>query len=228
MKKKMDIIYEDKEFLVINKPTKLLTVGTEKIKDHTLYHEASDYVKKKYPKNKVFIVNRLDKGTSGIVVFAKNEETKRWAQDHWNTVAKTREYLAIVEGKVPKKKDTLKSFLKEDKTLKVYETTDKSGRLAIIHYEVLKSTKAYSLLKIRIDTGRKNQIRVQLAGIGHPIIGDKKYGSVKNPLGRLGLHASYLELKNKASSLKLFAKIPREWKNIFEREVTLYEKNIND
>lgn len=226
MKKKMDIIYEDKELLIVNKPTKRLTVGTDKIKENTLYHEASDYVKKSYPKNKVFIVNRLDRETSGLVVFAKNEVTKKNLQAHWDEVA-TREYLAIVEGKVTKKEQTLKSYLREDKTLRVYETTEKNGRLAITHYEVLASIKAYSLLKIRIETGRKNQIRVQLSGIGHPIIGDKKYGATKNPLGRLGLHASYLELKTKAKSLKLFAKIPKEWKNMFEKEVITYEKNIN-
>ncbi len=225
MKKKMDIIYEDKELLIINKPAKLLTVGTDKIKDHTLYYEASDYVKKKYPKNKIFIVNRLDKDTSGIVVFAKNEEVKKELQNNWNQIAVVREYLAIVEGKVLKKQGTLKSYLKEDKTLRVYETTESNGLLAITNYEVISSTKVYSLLRITIETGRKNQIRVQLTNMGHPIIGDKKYGAVKNPLGRLGLHASYMKLNRKNGKLDLFAKIPKEWKNMFE-EVVTYEKNI--
>ena len=228
MKKKMDIVYEDKELLIINKKSKMLTVGTEKEKNLTLYREASEYVKKSYPKNKVFIVNRLDKDTSGLVVFAKNEILKKQLQENWNKIAIIREYLAIVEGNVIKKKYTLKSFLKEDKTLKVYSTKDQSGNIAITNYEVLASTKAYSLLKIRIETGRKNQIRVQLNDIGHPIIGDKKYNSKKNPIGRLGLHASFLKLKLKEKELNVKAKIPKEMKNMFANEVIVYEKNIND
>lgn len=226
MKKKMDILYENKDLLIINKPAKLLTISKENKKEHTLYEEASSYVKKQYPKNKVFIVNRLDKDTSGIVVFSKKEEVKKELQDNWNQIAKVREYLAVVEGKVKPSKKTLKSFLKEDKTLKVYETKDKSGKLAITHYEVLASTKAYTLLKVRIDTGRKNQIRVQLSNMGYPIIGDKKYGSSKNPIGRLGLHASFLELEINHAPLKCFAKIPKEIKNMFESEIKKYEEQI--
>jgi len=227
MKKKMDILYEDKELLIINKEAKLLCVGTEKEKIRTLYQEASTYVKKQYPKNKVLIVNRLDKDTSGIVVFAKTEEKKKKLQDNWNEIAE-REYLAIVEGKMEKKKDTLKSYLKEDKRLNVYSTDKLHGRLAITHYETLAKTKAYSLLKINIETGRKNQIRVQLKEIGHPIIGDKKYGATKNPINRMGLHASMLKLKMNGEEKCFFAKIPKEMKKMFERETIEYEKKFND
>lgn len=219
MKKKMDIIYEDKNLLIINKPCKLLTVGTEKQKDHTLYREASDYVKRQYPKNKIFIVNRLDKDTSGIVVFTKNEDLKKKLQDNWDQCAQKREYIAIVEGKMPNKKDILKSYLYEDKTFFVHSTNDKNmGKLAITKYEVLNFKNTYSLLKINIDTGRKNQIRVQLNDIGHPIIGDKKYGAKRNPIGRLGLHASLVELKvpGYKNSLILEAKIPKDFNRVFE------------
>jgi len=194
-KKKLDIIYEDKEIIVINKPSKQLCIATDKDKEHTLYSEVSSYVKKQNPKNKIFIVHRLDKDTSGIVLFAKNEVLKRKLQDNWENVAKTREYIAIVDGKMEHKKDCLKDYLKESKTLQVYVTEDtKNGKLAITNYEVLKNTKVYSMLKVNISTGRKNQIRVQLANINHPIVGDKKYKSRNNPLGRLGLHASKLEV----------------------------------
>lgn len=223
MKKKLDIIYEDKELLVVNKESKQLCVGTEKDHLRTLYHEASTYVKKQYPKNKVFIVNRLDKDTSGIVVFAKNESVKKELQENWNEIT-TREYLAIVEGKVNKKEETLKSFLKEDKMLKVHISTEKEGKLAITNYKTLATTKPYSLLKINIKTGRKNQIRVQLSSIHHPIIGDKKYGATKNPLGRMGLHASYLKLNRKKGSLEFVAKIPKEMKKMFEKEIRIYEE----
>lgn len=221
--KKMDIIYEDKELLVINKPSGLLTIATEKEKFSTLYHEAREYVKKQNPKNKIFIVHRLDKDTSGIVVFAKNEKLKKELQNHWNAFAFKREYLAIVEGNMQKNTDTLKSYLIENKMHQVYSSN--RGDLAITHYEVLAKTKSYSLLKITIDTGRKNQIRVQLSELGYPIVGDKKYGCTKNPMGRMGLHASRLGLKIKNKECIWKSKIPKEFKKMFEREINAYEKD---
>lgn len=218
MRKKMDILYEDKNLLIINKPAKLLTVGTTKEKEHTLYHEASLYVKKQYPKNKVFIVNRLDKDTSGIVVFAKNEELKKLLQDNWNTYAKKRIYTAIVEGKMPKNKDKLVDYLWEDKFFKVHLTNDKQkGKKAITTYEVLKYYHTYSMLNIQIFTGRKNQIRLQLANINAPIIGDKKYDAKRNPIGRLGLHATklVLEVPGYKETLVIEAKVPKEFTNMF-------------
>ena len=192
--KKLNIIYEDKNLLIINKPAKLLTIGTDKVREYTLFHMASDYVKKQYPKNKVFIVNRLDKDTSGLVVFAKNESFKKDLQNHWNDWVE-REYVAILEGQVLKEEGTIQNYLWEDKTLMVHETTDsKKGSFAITHYKVLARKKGYTLVNIKIDTGRKNQIRVHMCGIGHPIIGDKKYGAKKNPIGRLGLHANRLKI----------------------------------
>ena len=224
--KKMKIIYEDRNLLVIDKPANFLTIATDKEKIHTLYHEAREYVKKQNPKNKIFIVHRLDKDTSGIVLFVKNEKLKNYLQNTWSKRAFIREYLAIVEGKVPKKEDTIKSYLKEDKTFKVYTST--SGNLAITHYETLASTKAYSLLKINIYTGKKNQIRVQLSDIGHPIIGDKKYGATKNPLGRLALHATKLGIDFSEEKITWQSTPPKCFQNIFEREVIEYEKNFND
>lgn len=221
-RKKMDILYEDKELLVINKPAGMLTIATEKEKFHTLYHEAREYVKKQNPKNKIFIVHRLDKDTSGIVILAKNEKLKKELQDNWNEIAFIREYIAIVEGKVEKKKDTIKSFLFEDKTHKVYSS--KKGNLAITHYETLAKNKAYSLLKINIDTGRKNQIRVQLSEMGHSIVGDKKYGCHKNPMGRMGLHAIVLGLNLKNKNYIWVSIIPKEFKMMFETEINSLEE----
>lgn len=218
MTKKMDILFEDKNLLIINKPSKLLTISSAKEKINTLYHQASMYVKKQYPKNKVFIVNRLDRETSGIVVFAKNEEMKKQLQNHWNEYAQIREYRAIVEGKMPKKEETLKNYLYEDKTLRVHISNQNRGELAITKYEVIDYKNTYSYLKIQIQTGKKNQIRVQLSALGNPIIGDKKYGAKKNPISRMGLHASYLELKvpNYKETLKISAKIPNQFERMFE------------
>ena len=192
--KKMDIIYEDKELLVINKPSGLLTIATEKEKFNTLYHQAREYVKKQNPKNKIFIVHRLDKDTSGIVVFSKNEKLKFALQNNWESVAKTREYMALLCGAPKIKKGTIKNYLKESKTLHVYNTKNNDGKLAITNYEVVNENKEYSLAKINILTGRKNQIRVAMSEIGCPIAGDKKYNAKKNPFRRLCLHASKLEL----------------------------------
>lgn len=193
--KKLNIIYEDKSLLVVDKEPNKLTISTENEKINTLYHEARLYVKKQYPKNKIFIVHRLDKDTSGLIIFAKSEAVKNELQNNWNDV--TREYFAIVHGQMPKKEDTLINYLNEDKNLKVSITNNpKYGKKAITHYEVIKSNKKYSLLKISIKTGRKNQIRIQLSNIGNPIVGDKKYGSIENPLRRLCLHASLIKYKN--------------------------------
>lgn len=188
--KKLNIIYEDKEILVVNKPSKLLTVGTDKERERTLYHEVREYLHKK--NQKVFVVHRLDKDTSGIVLFAKNPRLKELLQRDW--LRYTREYRAVVEGKLPKKKDTLRFYLQEDKNHYVY-VSDK-GLSSVTEYEVLDTNKTQSLISVRIKTGRKNQIRASLAYIGNPIVGDKKYDAKINSLSRLGLHASRLVIKH--------------------------------
>lgn len=218
-KDKLDIIYEDKTMIVVNKPAHLLTIATKDEKINTLYHKVYEYEKRKNKNNKIFIVHRLDKDTSGIVLFAKNEHLKKMLQDNWNTLAKTREYYAVVEGNVKKESDTIKEYLTETKTLLTIRTSKDKGRLAITKYNCIKRTKNYSILQIQIETGRKNQIRVAMQGINHPIIGDKKYGSTKNPLRRICLHASRLVIENPITheTMEFIAKIPREFK-IFDEK----------
>lgn len=213
--KKLNIIFENKEIIVVEKEPHLLTIATEKKESRTLYNEVSTYVKKQYPKNKIFIIHRLDKDTSGLVIFAKNPNKKIELQNNWSNVK--REYLCIVEGKMPKTKDTLKSYLAETKTLDVYSTKDRTrGKLAITEYEVLQTNNKYSLLKINIKTGRRNQIRVQLSDIGHPIIGDKKYNSNNNVLKRLALHAYLIEYEEKGKTYHFETKFPKEFTKIFK------------
>lgn len=216
--KKLKIVYEDKDLLVVNKEAKLLTISTNKEKERTLYNEASNYVKKQNPKNKIFIVHRLDRETSGIIIFAKNETIKHQLQNNWDKIVQEREYVAIVEGKLVGK-GTIKNYLFETKTLKVISTNDaKKGKLAITNYKSLKSTKAYSMIKISILTGRKNQIRVHMNDINHPIIGDKKYNAKANPLGRLGLHATKLTLIHpKTKKIMNFnCELPKEFAKLFK------------
>lgn len=214
MKDKIKILYEDKYLLIVNKPNNLLTIATSKEKENTMYHKVLLYLRKK--NQKVFIVHRLDKDTSGLIIFAKTEKIKRYLQDNFSEI--TRKYMAIVEGIPAKKRDTIKSYLAETKTNLVYITNDKSGKLAITNYKVILEKNNYSLLDIEIKTGRKNQIRVQLNSIGHPILGDKKYGNSKQKASRLYLHAYYLEFVHPITKelLKIELDVPKEFINLLK------------
>lgn len=187
------IVFEDEHIIVVNKPSGLLTIATEKEKEKTLYHIVREYLQSKNQHSKVFIVHRLDKDTSGIVVLAKDEKTKNKLQEHWNEYVSLREYVAVVHNKLEKKEGRIVQYLKETKTNLVYVSKDKDAKEAITNYKVLKENEEYSLLEITISTGRKNQIRVALSSINHPIVGDKKYG-VKDDGERLYLHANRLKM----------------------------------
>ena len=218
--KKLDIIYEDKNILVVNKPSKMLTIS-DGTNAPTLYEEAREYVKKKHKSNKIFIVHRLDKDTSGVILFAKSEKIKKELQNNWNDLA-SREYIAIVEGAIKENSGTIKQYLLEDITHKVYVSKNKKGEYAETYFEVLNRTNKNTVVRVFIKTGKKNQIRVAFASLGHPIIGDKKYGSVANPLKRLGLHAYKLGLKTEGEYHEFTADIPvcftpylkKEWRLI--------------
>ena len=185
----LEILYEDQDFVVINKPSGLLSMSDGKEKEKTAYHYVSEYLKKQNKNQKVFIVHRLDRETSGVLMFCKNEKVRDLLQKDWNKIVYLRGYMALVEGKGLKKQGTLKNYLAESKTQQVYISNKEKGKLAITHYKVIKEMKNQTLLEINLDTGRKNQIRVQLSNINHPIVGDKKYGAISNPIRRLGLHA---------------------------------------
>lgn len=192
--KLLDIIYEDDDIVVINKPAGLLTIANDKEKKMTAYHFLTEYVRSINPENRIYIIHRLDRDTSGIVMFAKNEEIKNAFQDNWNDLVSYRGYLAIVEGKLSQKSGRIESWLKETTVHFVYSSNKPGdGKKAITNYKVLKENDENSLLQIDLETGRKNQIRVQLKDLGHCVIGDKKYGAKTNPLKRLGLHANKLE-----------------------------------
>ena len=213
--KKLDIVYQDKDIIVVNKDAHLLTIGTEKERDNTLYHKVLMYEKTKRKSNKIFIVHRLDKETSGLVLFAKREEIKDILQNNWDIYAIERKYVAVVEAKLKKKEDTLKNHLMENSIHHVYVSDN--GKLAITKYKVLKESKSYSLLDIVITTGRKNQIRAQLSNIGSPIIGDKKYNAKTNPLRRLGLHANKLVIRHPITNevMTFESKVPSEFMRMF-------------
>lgn len=192
----INIIYEDNYFIGINKPSGLLSVSTDKRELDTAFNIVKNYVN-----GKLFVLHRLDRDTSGILLFCKDENIKNRMQDNWNDVVLKRGYLAVVNR--ISGKGTIKSYLYEDKNFNVRSCNDpKRGKLAITHYDVIKSSKNYSLLQVFIDTGRKNQIRVHMNLIGTSILGDKKYGGCKAK--RLYLHSNILEFIHPVSGKNVF------------------------
>jgi 23S rRNA pseudouridine1911/1915/1917 synthase len=186
----LKILFEDEDLIVINKEAGLLSIASEKEKSETAYHLLMEHVRRKHPKNRVFVVHRLDRDTSGVMMYAKSKEVQQSLQNSWKESVQDRRYVALVEGAVQKPDGTITSWLTESKTLKMYSSpTPNGGQKAVTHYKVLQKNKNYSLLEIQLETGRKNQIRVHMQELGHSIVGDKKYGSTQNPIGRMGLHA---------------------------------------
>lgn len=217
------IVYEDESLLVIDKPPGLLSMATDEEKERTAYHILMDYVQERNPKARIFIVHRLDKETSGLMMFAKTQEVKNYLQNHWKDVVLERCYMALVEGAVKDKQGTIKTWLKESSTRTMYVSRPGEGDLAITHYQVLESTPEYSLLTVQLDTGRKNQIRVHMQSIGHSVVGDKRYGSRKNPIARLGLHAQILAFTHPVTgeTLRFETKIPKQFQRVFREKKNL-------
>ena len=213
-----DIIFEDNHIIVVNKPSGLLSIATEKEKEKTLYHIVREYLISKDKQAKVFIVHRLDKDTSGIVVLAKDEKTKNKLQENWNEYVSLREYVAVVHGKLKNKEDRIVQRLKENKTNLVYVSKDEDAKEAITNYKVLKETDNYSMVSINIETGRKNQIRVAFATLRNPIVGDKKYGEKDNET-RLYLHANRLKMYYPEIKKDILFEIPtpNEFKKIMNK-----------
>lgn len=207
---KLSIIHEDDSIIVVLKKEGLLTVSTGKGDDTTAFSILKNHVKKASSQNRIYVVHRIDRETSGVIIFAKNREIQLALQENWHRIVTRRIYVAVVEGKVDKKSDTIVSWLTEnEKSLKIHSSTvDNGGQQAITHYKVLKQNDKFSLLELQLETGRKNQIRVHLQGIGHPIAGDKKYGSVLNPLGRMALHARLIEFIHPDTGKKVSFETP--------------------
>jgi 23S rRNA pseudouridine1911/1915/1917 synthase len=208
------IIYEDEDLIVIEKPAGLLTIASETEKTKTAYYQLNEFLKLRTlrTQERIFIVHRLDRDTSGLIVFAKNEKVKRTLQEGWKEVEKR--YYALVEGTPLRKEGVIRSRLSETKSLKVYIDRHADGaKLSTTKYRVVKTGREYSLLDIILETGRKNQIRVHLSDIGHPVAGDKKYGAKTDPLGRLGLHSYRLMFKHPVSGapLRFESKLPRRF-----------------
>ncbi len=191
---RIKIVYEDDDIIVVNKGYGLLSVGTDSKRDGTAYSILRDYVKRVDPRQKLFIVHRLDQHTSGLMMFAKTAEAKETMQHNWNNMVLERRYVAVVEGGAPDPSEGIvRSRLAENAEHVVYVTADaEAGREAVTEYRTLAARGNYALVELQLATGRKNQIRVHMQQIGHPIAGDRKYGAVTAPIRRLALHARTL------------------------------------
>lgn len=194
---RVKIYYEDDDIIVIYKGYGLLSVATErdmnKSKEVTAYSIVRDYLKRKDPRNKLYIVHRLDKATSGLMMMAKTREAKEAMQHNWNNMVLERKYIAVVEGRLDPPDGSIRSYLVENARHEVYSTDDpKKGKLAVTYYRTLKASKGYSLVEVSLETGRKNQIRAHMKELGHPIAGDKRYGAATTPIHRVALHAQTL------------------------------------
>lgn len=209
------ILFEDKHLVVIDKPSGMLSVSTAFEKGKT----AHALLKKKYRPNKVFVVHRLDQDTSGVMLFALNETCYEKLKKIFEAHALERLYCGIVEGTMSLGSGTWESYLLEDGNYVVRETLDPhKGQLAITHYEVTAASKKNAWINLKLETGRKNQIRVHCQSAGHPIVGDKKYGAATNPIKRLCLHARVLAFEHPMTQkeLRFESTIPQEFSRILK------------
>ena len=191
----IDLIYEDDHILVVEKPAKLLSVATDKLEADTLHSKCVDYLKQNDPKSWAYIVHRLDKETSGVMILAKTKSAKEYLQEQFSHREVYRIYHTLVEGILNNESGTIKQYLTEDKNLNIKSTSknNKFGKQAITHFETLTKHESTTLVRIMIETGRRHQIRMAMQSMGHPIVGDSLHGAQTNPFSRICLHATSLE-----------------------------------
>lgn len=214
---RIKLVYEDEHIIVVNKGYGVLSMGTDRVKEGTVYSELRRYVKVHNPKAQVFIVHRLDRDTSGLMMLAKSQQAKDALQHNWNNMVLNRKYVAVVQGEVEQEEGTVRSYLAENSKFEVYSTPDPElGQLAVTRYKRLATGNGLSLLELELDTGRKNQIRVHMKDLGHPIVGDRKYGAGSSPIKRLALHALTLRFVHPITrqDMNFTTPIPLKFRNL--------------
>jgi 23S rRNA pseudouridine1911/1915/1917 synthase len=198
------IVFEDESIIVADKPAGLLTIATEREREKTLYSLLRRRANQKKPAEQIFIVHRLDREASGLLVFAKTIEAKERLQEQFKSHSAGRRYCAVVDGRVEESDFSIRSYLAENAAYRVYSSRKKGiGKLAITHVHVVRRNPKSTVLEVRLETGRKHQIRVHLAERGHPIVGDKVYGSGWNPIRRLALHGEYLSFSHPVTKKRM-------------------------
>ena len=214
------ICYEDDWLLAIEKPAGLLAVASDAERQRTAYRMVLEHQRARDEGAQLHVVHRLDQDTSGLLLFAKSREIREQLQNDWETAVQERVYAAVVSGAPKEREGVVRSFLKETKTHLVYSTNDPRGKEAITEYQVKKSANGYSLLELYLHTGRKNQIRVHMKDLGCPVVGDKRYGGPKSPIGRLCLHAHRLTFTHPVTgqTITLRSRKPRDFNRLFREE----------
>jgi len=219
--KLLKIVYEDAYLIVVEKMQGLLSVNTERQKERTAYNILTEYVQRSGRQHRLYIVHRLDRDTSGLMMFAKDEQTQHTLRDNWHDIVFDRRYVAVVAGEMEKDEGIVRSWL-TDRTLYVHSNpTDDGGKESITHYRTIKRGNGYSLVELHLETGRKNQIRVHMQDLGHPIIGDGRYGLEEvNPIGRLALHAFKLCFYHPVTGevMRFETPYPAEFKKLFAKK----------
>ena len=214
---KLNIIHEDNDIIVIEKEAGLLSVASLKEKNKNAIQILKEHIAAKNPETNVYVVHRIEREASGILIFAKNKKVQEILQKSWDEHILDRRYVAVVEGKIKEKEGTIRNYLSSNKNNQVFiMKTAENATEAITHFKVIKQSNAYSLLEFKLDTTFKNQIRVQMAGVGHAVTGDKKYNAKKNPLARVALHANLIEFKHPISGkvLKFELVAPSSFRNL--------------
>lgn len=213
------IVYDDDDLIIIEKSAGLLSVATDMGTEKSAHSIASAHLKRKSHKTKLFIVHRLDRETSGLMMFVKTKDIQKKLRTNWQESVLTRSYTVVVEGSVAKDQGTITSWLQGTDGLRTYSSqVSGDGQKAVSHYKVVKRSADFSMLEVELETGRKNQIRVHMQDLGHPVIGDEKYGAVKNPIGRLGLHARVLAFEHPVTGKKMSfeSEVPPEFLRLFK------------
>ena len=223
----LKIVFEDEYLIVIDKREGLLSIGTDRQKERTAHTILNEYVQRSGKQFRAFVVHRLDKDTSGLMMFAKDEKTKFTLQDYWNEIIKDRKYVAALSGDMEKDNGTVTSWLTDNKVFITYSSmTDNGGEKAVTHYKTIKRANGYSLVELELETGRKNQIRVHMKDLQRPVLGDVKYGDGSNPLGRLALHAFKLSFYHPITGklMEFETPYPSAFKKLFLKVATPAEK----
>jgi len=217
LSRNLRIVFQDQHLIVVDKYAGLLSIAAGSETEATAYSILSNFVKLQHGLNKIFVVHRLDRDTSGLMMFSKSEDIQSILQSNWKENILERTYIAVVEGEVEESKGTIRSYIYESSAKVMHSTKNPDkGELAITHFKRLKVKSGYSLLQIALETGKKNQIRLHMQEIGHPIVGDKKYGATGNPIGRLGLHASVLAFIHPITGkeLRFESKVPSKFRRL--------------
>ena len=227
---RVKIVFEDSWLIVVDKRSGVLSMSTGAEGEVTAYSLMSDYVKRMYGRNsRIFIVHRIDRETSGLIIFAKDERTKMKLQENWNESVLERKYCAILEGRPQETAGTVHSWLKENpKSLKVSSSpVDNGGKESTTHYRVISSGKHFSLTEFDLDTGRKHQIRVHAAILGCPVTGDRRYGAVENPMGRIALHARSIVFRHPVTGkiMSFDTGLPNAFKSVLKEDSAVKADN---